>query len=146
MKKLLTEWRKFLKEGSEFTDLLSQVRAGEYEPLTDEVWEVIQDEGYNEELELYNPEDFEYIVLTIPPEDVEALKAFSAEALDMRIKQFFDMFRRRRDKMNAEDERETPGEYRVQYTEEELKDFFFKELRDKYIEYAKTKYPEAVGI
>ena len=29
-------------------------------------------------------------------------------------KQFFDMFRRRRDKMNAEDERETPGEYRVQ--------------------------------
>ena len=46
MKKLLTEWRKFLKEGSEFTDLLSQVRAGEYEPLTDEVWEVIQDEGY----------------------------------------------------------------------------------------------------
>ena len=82
MKKLLTEWRKFLKEGSEFTDLLSQVRAGEYEPLTDEVWEVIQDEGYNEELELYNPEDFEYMVLTIPPEDVEALKAFSAEALE----------------------------------------------------------------
>ena len=76
MKKLLTEWRKFLKEGSEFTDLLSQVRAGEYEPLTDEGWEVIQDEGYNEELELYNPEDFEYMVLTIPPEDVEALKAF----------------------------------------------------------------------
>ena len=82
MKKLLTEWRKFLKEGSEFTDLLSQVRAGEYEPLTDEVWEVIQDEGYNEELELYNPEDFEYMVLTIPHEDVEALKAFSAEALE----------------------------------------------------------------
>jgi len=68
------------------------------------------------------------------------------EALDRRLKQFFDMFRRRRDKMNAEDERETPGEYRVQYTEEELKDFFFKELRDKYIAFAKTKYPEAVGI
>ena len=68
------------------------------------------------------------------------------EALDMRIKQFFDQFKRRRDKMNAEDERETPGEYRVQYTEEELKDFFYNELRDKYIEYAKTKYPEAVGI
>ena len=68
------------------------------------------------------------------------------EALDMRIKDFFDMFRRRRDKMNAEDERETPGEYRVQYTEEELKDFFFNELRDKYIAFAKTKYPEAVGI
>ena len=48
--------------------------------------------------------------------------------------------------MNAEDERETPGEFRVQYTEEELKDFFYNELRDKYIEYAKTKYPEAVGI
>ena len=68
------------------------------------------------------------------------------EALARRLKQFFDMFRRRRDKMNAEDERETPGEYRVQYTEEELKDFFFKELRDKYIAFAKTKYPEAVGI
>ena len=68
------------------------------------------------------------------------------EALDMRIKDFFDMFKRRRDKMNAEDERETPGEYRVQYTEEELKDFFYKELRDKYIAFAKTKYPEAVGI
>ena len=48
--------------------------------------------------------------------------------------------------MNAEDERETPGEFRVQYTEEELKDFFYKELRDKYIAFAKTKYPEAVGI
>ena len=73
-----------MKEGSEFTDLLSQVRDGEYELLTptDEVWEVIQDEGYNEELELYNPEDFEYMVLTIPPEDVEALKAFSDEALE----------------------------------------------------------------
>ena len=68
------------------------------------------------------------------------------EALDMRIKQFFDMFKRRRDKMNAEDERETPGEFRVQYTEEELKDFFYNELRDKYIAFAKTKYPEAVGI
>ena len=68
------------------------------------------------------------------------------EALDMRIKDFFDMFRRRRDKMNAEDERETPGEFRVQYTEEELKDFFYNELRDKYIAFAKTKYPEAVGI
>ena len=63
-----------------------------------------------------------------------------------RIKQFFDMFKRRRDKINAEDEKETPGEYRVKYTEEELNDFFFKELRDKYITYAKTKYPEAVGI
>ena len=82
VKKLLTEWRKFLKEGSEFTDLLSQVRAGEYEPLTDEVWEVIQDEGYNEELELYNPEDFEYMELDIPPDDEEALKAFSDEALE----------------------------------------------------------------
>ena len=50
------------------------------------------------------------------------------------------------DKMNAEDERETPGEYRVKYTEEELNDFFYKELRDKYIAFAKTKYPEAVGI
>ena len=69
-----------------------------------------------------------------------------SEALDMRIKQFFDMFKRRRDKMNAEDERETPGEYRVKYTEEELNDFFYKELRDKYIAFAKTKYPEAVGI
>ena len=68
------------------------------------------------------------------------------EALDMRIKQFFDMFKRRRDKMNAEDEKETPGEYRVKYTEEELKDFFYNELRDKYIAFAKTKYPEAVGI
>ena len=68
------------------------------------------------------------------------------EALDMRIKDFFDMFRRRRDKMNAEDKRETPGEFRVQYTEEELKDFFYNELRDKYIAFAKTKYPEAVGI
>ena len=68
------------------------------------------------------------------------------EALDMRIKQFFDMFKRRRDKINAEDERETPGEYRVKYTEEELNDFFYKELRDKYIAFAKTKYPEAVGI
>ena len=68
------------------------------------------------------------------------------EALDMRIKQFFDMFRRRRDKINAEDEKETPGEYRVKYTEEELKDFFYNELRDKYIAFAKTKYPEAVGI
>ena len=68
------------------------------------------------------------------------------EALDMRLKQFFDMFRRRRDNMNAEDERETPGEYRVKYTEEELKDFFYNELRDKYIAFAKTKYPEAVGI
>ena len=68
------------------------------------------------------------------------------EALDMRIKQFFDMFKRRRDKINAEDEKETPGEYRVKYTEEELKDFFYNELRDKYIAFAKTKYPEAVGI
>ena len=68
------------------------------------------------------------------------------EALDMRIKDFFDMFKRRRDKMNAEDKRETPGEFRVQYTEEELKYFFYKELRDKYIAFAKTKYPEAVGI
>ena len=68
------------------------------------------------------------------------------EALDMRIKSFFDQFKRRRDKMNAEDERETPGEYRVKYTEEELNDFFYKELRDKYIAFAKTKYPEAVGI
>jgi len=68
------------------------------------------------------------------------------EALDMRIKQFFDMYKRRRDNMNAEDERETPGEYRVKYTEEELNDFFYKELRDKYIAFAKTKYPEAVGI
>ena len=68
------------------------------------------------------------------------------EALDMRIKQFFDMFKRRRDKMNAEDERETPGEYRVKYTEEELNNFFYNELRDKYIAFAKTKYPEAVGI
>ena len=68
------------------------------------------------------------------------------EALDMRIKQFFDMFKRRRDKINAEDERETPGEYRVKYTEEELNNFFYNELRDKYIAFAKTKYPEAVGI
>ena len=30
--------------------------------------------------------------------------------------------------------------------EEELKDFFYNELRDKYIAFAKTKYPEAVGI
>ena len=48
--------------------------------------------------------------------------------------------------MNAEDKRETPGEFRIQYTEEELKDFFYNELRDKYIAFAKTKYPEAVGI
>ena len=85
MKKLLTEWRKFLKEGSEFADLLSQVdddEKGKYKPLTDKVWDAIQDEGYNEELELYNPEDFEYMELDIPPEDVEALKAFSDEALE----------------------------------------------------------------
>ena len=83
MKKLLTEWRKFLKEGSEFTNLLSQVEEkGKYKPLTDEVWEVIQDEGYDEELELYDPEDFQYMELDIPPEDVEALKAFSDEALE----------------------------------------------------------------
>jgi len=68
------------------------------------------------------------------------------EILDKRLQEFFDMFKRRRDKMNAEDEKETPGEFRVQYSEEELNDFFFKELRDKYITYAKTKYPEAVGI
>ena len=68
------------------------------------------------------------------------------ELLDKRLQEFFDMFKRRRDKMNAEDEKETPGEFRVQYSEEELNDFFFKELRDKYIAYAKTKYPEAQGI
>jgi hypothetical protein len=68
------------------------------------------------------------------------------EILDNRLKEFFGMFKRRRDKMNAEDEKETPGEYRVKYTEEELNDFFYKELRDKYIAYAKTKYPEAQGI
>jgi len=28
----------------------------------------------------------------------------------------------------------------------ELKDFFYNELRDKYIAFAKTKYPAAVGI
>ena len=83
MIKLLTEWRKFQKEGSEFTNLLSQVEEkGKYKPLTDEVWEVIQDEGYDEELELYDPEDFQYMELDIPPEDVEALKAFSDEALE----------------------------------------------------------------
>ena len=32
------------------------------------------------------------------------------------------------------------------FSEQDLNDFFFKELRDKYIAYAKTKYPEAVGI
>ena len=83
MKKLLTEWRKFLKEGSEFADLLSQVdEKGKYKPLTDEVWDAIQEEGYDEELDLYDPEDFEYMELKIPPEDVEALKAYSDEALE----------------------------------------------------------------
>ena len=72
-----------MKEGeSEFADLLLQVRDGEYKPLTDRVWGAIQHEGFNEELELYNPEDFEYMVLKIPPEDEVALKAYSDEALE----------------------------------------------------------------
>ena len=91
-----------------------------------------------------HPFIFELIYAIHNIEDYCKIK--NTEALDMRIKQFFDQFKRRRDKMNAEDKRETPGEFRVQYTEEELKDFFYNELRDKYIAFAKTKYPEAVGI
>jgi len=73
-------------------------------------------------------------------------KPFS-EIMDARLEQFFNMFKRRRDKMNAEDEREVPGEQtRVRYSEEELRDFFFKELRDIFINAAKKKYPEAQGI
>jgi hypothetical protein len=68
------------------------------------------------------------------------------EVMDARLQQFFDMFRRRRNNMNAEDERETPGEFRVKYSEEELNAFFFKELRDIFITGAKKKYPEAQGI
>jgi hypothetical protein len=68
------------------------------------------------------------------------------EILDKRLQEFFDMFRRRRDKMNADDEKETPGEYRVQYSEKELQDYFFIELRNEMIDYAKKKYPEAQGI
>ena len=68
------------------------------------------------------------------------------EILDKRLKEFFDMFKRRRDKINAADEKETPGEYRVQYSEKELQDYFFIELRNEMIDYAKTKYPEAQGI
>jgi len=48
--------------------------------------------------------------------------------------------------MNADDEKETPGEYRVQYSEKELQDYFFIELRNEMIDYAKKKYPEAQGI
>jgi len=83
LKLILENWKKYLKEAKlENEELLSQVEAGEYKPLTREVWETIQDEGYDEELELYNPEDFEHITLTIPPEDANALRAFSAEALE----------------------------------------------------------------
>ena len=81
-----------------------------------------------------------------PTKKQNIIKSLSLKILDKRLQEFFDMFKRRRDKMNAEDEKETPGEFRVQYSEEELNDFFFKELRDKYIAYAKTKYPEAQGI
>ena len=81
MKKLMENFRKYLNE-SEFSGVLSQVETNQYENLTPDVWETIQDEGYDEELELYNPEDFEYTVLSLPPEDTEPLKAYAEEALE----------------------------------------------------------------
>jgi len=81
MKLILENFREYLNE-SEFADALSQVETNQYRDLTPDVWETIQDEGYDEELELDSPEYFEYTTLTIPPEDVGALKTFKDEALE----------------------------------------------------------------
>jgi len=81
MKLLLENWREYIDE-SEFVDVLSQVETNQYEGLTPDVWKAIQDEGYDEELELYSPEDFEYTVLNLPPEDTESLKVYTEEALE----------------------------------------------------------------
>ena len=159
MKKLLTEWREYIKEVERMADITSAQDEIQHGGQTADVLDTahppkkpLEPQGrwnYNQIDGLRGYYASESETDSYTKEVYKRAKYYKipyTEALDMRIKDFFDMFRRRRDKMNAEDERETPGEFRVQYTEEELKDFFYNELRDKYIAFAKTKYPEAVGI
>ncbi len=132
-----------LQHGGQTDDVLKTSDPRTYEPMGGFNWNYNQLKGvrgyYASEAEVdsYTKEIYKR---------AKYYKKPYTEVLDKRLQEFFDMFRRRRDKVNAEDEKETPGEYRVEYTEDELRDFFFKELRPQYIEYAKTKYPEAVGI
>ncbi len=132
-----------LQHGGQTDDVLKTSDPRTYEPMGGLNWDYNQLKGvrgyYASEAEAdsYTKEIYKR---------AKYYKKPYTEVLDKRLQEFFDMFRRRRDKVNAEDEKETPGEYRVKYTEEELHDFFFKELRPQYIAFAKTKYPEAVGI
>jgi hypothetical protein len=76
-------------------NLFYQVEFNDYNPINKEIWEIIQVEGWDEELGILHPFQYEYTTLTIPEADVKGLKQFTNETLnkynqfDITLKQTF---------------------------------------------------------
>lgn len=63
-----------LKKANKINNLLSQIEERAFKPITNEIWNILQFDGFPEEKDIENPEMFEYIQLNIPQEDIEKLK------------------------------------------------------------------------
>ena len=79
---------KYLQKFEEMNkDYLTYSFTQEYEDLTDDLWEGIQEEGFVDDLidfygETYEQEDFEYIILNISDEDKNGLISGDNNTLD----------------------------------------------------------------
>lgn len=70
-----------LLEGEEFIDQVSQINNNNYTSISNDVWEVVQDEGIDEEWKV-GKNDLEYTQLNLSKDDIEGLKNFDDDIVN----------------------------------------------------------------
>lgn len=63
-------------------ELFNQIKNKKYLPITDAIWETIQYEGIDEEQNLFEKTDWEYIELEISAIQIEGLKKLKTETVE----------------------------------------------------------------
>jgi hypothetical protein len=61
---------------------IAQIPKLTWEPITRSVWNTIQDEGLDEEQEMYNRTDWIMASLQISPEDIKGLQQFNSNTVE----------------------------------------------------------------
>ena len=67
---------------NESNDLFHQIENSFFEPISDYIWDSIQNDGWDEELDDFEKSNYSYIILNIPEADSQGLKKFENEIVE----------------------------------------------------------------
>lgn len=72
----------YLIESLGFENYFDQITNGNFIRINNKIWSNIKEDGFDEEMDDNNKENYSYIVLNIPIEDQDGLKNYNNDIID----------------------------------------------------------------